>query len=232
MLEDPPLRVQRAERVLEDHLQRAPRLEQPAALQADEVVALEAHRARLRPRRLQHRARERRLARAGLADHAERLAGAHVEGDVGDGLHHAALHAAVPAHLELLHDVARGQQRLVAVGAHAASSHGNQHAQRWPGEPSSSGGAVSRHMSCAFGQRGENGQPGGQRGQVGRTARRPPAAACAAGARRAGWRRGAPWCTACARGRRARASAPARPRARRTSRRPRRRSWRPGRGRG
>jgi hypothetical protein len=54
---DAPLGVQRAERVLEDHLQRAPRVEQPAPLEADEVVALEAHGARLRARCLQHRAR-------------------------------------------------------------------------------------------------------------------------------------------------------------------------------
>ena len=50
-----------------------------------EVGALEAHRARRRRRELHDRPTGGRLAAAGLADDAERLAAAHVEADPGDG---------------------------------------------------------------------------------------------------------------------------------------------------
>jgi hypothetical protein len=85
----PPLRVQRAERVLEDHLQVPPGLEQPGAAQRDQVGAAEDDRARGGPRRLHDRTRQGRLARAGLADDAQRLPGPHVEGDARDGVHGA-----------------------------------------------------------------------------------------------------------------------------------------------
>ena len=52
-----------------------------------DVAAVEADRARRRLEQLQHQPRGRRLAAAGLADDAERLAAAHAERDVLDRVH-------------------------------------------------------------------------------------------------------------------------------------------------
>ena len=64
---------------------------------------------------------ERRLAAAGLADEAERLARPHLERHVVDGLHASDLAAddATPLDREVLRHALGGEQRLVA---HEASS--------------------------------------------------------------------------------------------------------------
>ena len=67
-------RVERGERVLEDDLHRAPVPPQRLAAEPREIVAEPDHAARGRLDQAQDRAAERRLAAAGLADHAERLA--------------------------------------------------------------------------------------------------------------------------------------------------------------
>ena len=149
-----PLRVQRAERVLEHELHVPPRVEQLAAAQGGQVGAAEHDGPGLGPGRLQDRPGERGLAGPGLPHDAEGLAGHDVERHAGHRLHDAALDAAAPAHHELLDQVARRKQRLLfpvgrfpvgrdqpgarRFGAHAAPpslmplpfSQGCQHAQR------------------------------------------------------------------------------------------------------
>jgi hypothetical protein len=103
---DRPLGVQRAERVLEHHLQVPAGLQQPGAAQGGQVGAAEDDLTGRGPRGLQHRTRQRRLARPGLAHDAERLPRPHVEGHAGDGLDHARVG------VELLDQVAYLQERL------------------------------------------------------------------------------------------------------------------------
>ena len=73
-LADALARVQRRVGVLEDHLHLAAQRLQLAALQADDLLAVEAHRARRRLEQLQDRAAQGGLAAARLADQAQRLA--------------------------------------------------------------------------------------------------------------------------------------------------------------
>ena len=68
-------RVERADRVLEDDLHVAAHLlQRPCPSEPDEVDAVEADLARRRLEQPQQRASQRRLAAAGLADEADRLA--------------------------------------------------------------------------------------------------------------------------------------------------------------
>ncbi len=68
-------RVQRAERVLEDDLHGAPLVAQRLALQVADVLAVEQDGAAARLDQPDQQPPERRLATAGFADQAERLAG-------------------------------------------------------------------------------------------------------------------------------------------------------------
>ena len=86
-LADPLARVQRRERVLEDHLHLAPDGLELRAAGLRDVGAAEADRAAGRVEQAHERARQRRLAAARLADEAERLALAQVQRDVVDGVH-------------------------------------------------------------------------------------------------------------------------------------------------
>ncbi len=79
-------RVERADRVLEDDLHVLAHLLQRLPLEADHVDAVEADLACRRLEQPQQRASERRLAAAGLADEAYRLARIDVEIDAVDGL--------------------------------------------------------------------------------------------------------------------------------------------------
>ena len=110
-------RVQRRDRVLEDHLHARPDLAQVLAGQLREVLAFEVHDARVRARQLHDRLAGRRLAAARLADEAERLARHHVDADVGDRVH------VQPgaADGELDDEVLDPQQRLVGGRAGARS---------------------------------------------------------------------------------------------------------------
>ena len=80
-------RVQRRVRVLEDHHHLAPVRTHLGAGQARDVAAVEDDPAGRRIEEAHDAARHRRLAAAGLADDAERLALADREGDAVDGLH-------------------------------------------------------------------------------------------------------------------------------------------------
>jgi hypothetical protein len=79
-----------------------------------EIAAEEMHRARGHRLQLQDRAAGRRLARAGLADEAQRLARRDVEGDAVDGAHRR---PSAPRR-EDDREVAHAQQRFCA-SAHA-----------------------------------------------------------------------------------------------------------------
>ena len=80
-------RVERADRVLEDDLHvPAHRLQVARRRDADDVDAVELDLARGRLEQPQQRAAEGRLAAAGLADEADRLAAADVEVDAVDRL--------------------------------------------------------------------------------------------------------------------------------------------------
>ena len=68
-------RIQRRVRILEDHLQRAPPRAQRRRVELAEVLALEQHPPGRRLDQPQQQPPERRLAAAGFADHAQRLAG-------------------------------------------------------------------------------------------------------------------------------------------------------------
>ena len=88
---DPPARIERGERILEDHLHppphRAPR--RPIAGRG-EVDAFDQHLARAGFQQSNRHARERRLARTGLADQPERLAPNDRKIQAVDGLQQAA----------------------------------------------------------------------------------------------------------------------------------------------
>src|SRR6185295_16553868 len=71
-------RVQRRDRVLEDHLHARARAALLLPRQLGHVAAFEQHLARRRAGQLHDRLARRRLATAGLADEAERLALFHV----------------------------------------------------------------------------------------------------------------------------------------------------------
>jgi hypothetical protein len=81
-----PPRVQRRDRVLEDELEAGADLPQALARQAGQVLPVEAHPTRRGRRQLDDRLAGRRLAAARLADEAERLALADVEGHARDGV--------------------------------------------------------------------------------------------------------------------------------------------------
>ena len=79
-------RVERCMGVLEDDLESLAELAEALLLEAGDLLAVEDDRAALGLDQAQKRAAERRLAGAGLADHAEDLAAADVERGVVDGL--------------------------------------------------------------------------------------------------------------------------------------------------
>src|SRR5437879_4072639 len=106
---DPATRVQRRDRVLEDHLQLRPGAAERRAAQRREVRAIEPHAAGRRPGKLERSPTRRRLPASRLSNEAKRLAPLDVEADVGDGVH-----GATPSRWELHDDVLETQERLVS----------------------------------------------------------------------------------------------------------------------
>ena len=104
-------RVERRDRVLEDHLEPGPHAPQRLAVQRREVDAVEADGPGDRRRELHHGPPGRRLAAPGLADEPERLAGRDVEADARDGVHPLA----AVSDGELDDEVLDAQQRRVRV---------------------------------------------------------------------------------------------------------------------
>ena len=132
-LRDPPARVERGERVLEDHLQLAAARAQVSRAEPDSSSPSKRTEPEVGCYELQHRAAEGRLAAAGLADEAERLAGGDREADAVDRPHPPDL--AIDQHPGLDREV------LDEVGTRAValveSSSGRCAHRRASGEPSS-----------------------------------------------------------------------------------------------
>ena len=117
---------------------------------------------------------ERRLAAARLAHEPERLARPHLEGDRVDGLHlrHVAADHAAALDREVLRDLARLEQRLVAHDASSGwivvsrrarfSDTGRKQRSRCPGAARSSSAGRSVQAPNTCGQRGANEQPEGR----------------------------------------------------------------------
>ena len=114
-------RIQRCVRILEDHLHLAAQRPQRAPVEIRDVAALEDDAPRGQLVQAHEAPPERRLATAGLADEAERLACPHLQRHVVDGLHASDLPAddASPLDREVLGHALGREQRLLA---HDASS--------------------------------------------------------------------------------------------------------------
>ena len=106
---DAATRVERRDRVLEDHLHLRASGAHVLRAERREIGALEHHGAGRRPGQLHHRTSGRGLATAGLADDAERFAAADVEADPG---HRADDQAGAPDR-ELDHEVLDPEHRVV-----------------------------------------------------------------------------------------------------------------------
>ena len=117
-----PAWVQRRDRVLEDHLELRPQRAEELAPEVGEVVALERDRSALRRDELHHGLAHGRLAATGLAHEAERLAGEHVDADVGHGVD---LEPGAPDR-ELDDEVLDAQQRLVGGAEVGGAAAGHQ----------------------------------------------------------------------------------------------------------
>jgi GNAT superfamily N-acetyltransferase len=103
-------RIERSVAVLEHHLHAAPEVAH-GQLGAD-LAAVERDLAAVVWRQVHEHARGRGLAAAGLADHAKRLALAHVEGDVVDRAHVTAVQRPGGTQGKVLVQAAHAQQAL------------------------------------------------------------------------------------------------------------------------
>src|SRR3546814_18125984 len=113
---DPATRVERRDRVLEDHLEARPGLAELLATELREVGPVEEHLAAGRLRELHDGATRRGLAAAGLADEPERLALDDVDADPGDGLDRGAPSAG-ELHVELIAAQQGGGSEVGGAGA-------------------------------------------------------------------------------------------------------------------
>ena len=149
-------RTERGKRVLEHDLHAAPLLAQPFRVESREVLAEPDDAARARLDQTEHGAAECRLAAAGFADDAERLAGMQLEAYAIDRLerHKAPPQQAADRDREMHREVLDAEQRR----AHASRS-------RWQalarGASNSSSRGHSAQRSNAKAQRLRNAQPSG-----------------------------------------------------------------------
>src|SRR6185503_12800503 len=176
-------RVDRAERVLEHRLDLLAEPAEPAAFERRDVAVLEHDAAGSGIDQPQDAARERALARAGLADDGEHLARMDLEVHVVDGVDDGVAAEEPAVGGEVLHETLDAQDRLAGlrrrdlVGernlAHAAPpveawlgwaacfvASVSQQAIRWSSGSWASGGTVA-HSSMTCGQRVEKRHPGG-----------------------------------------------------------------------
>ena len=173
----PPDRVPRVQRgvgVLEDHLDvtaQRPHLPGP---QVRDVVAVEHDAARGRLEQPGEQPPGRGLAAAGLADHAQRLAGGDGEADVVDRLHRADLLPPddAPGDREMLGqpgDLEEGAARVVHGAERAGRAHRGAHASPWGAAgarpPAGYAPAAASAADRRSGDRppGDPGQPGAAR---------------------------------------------------------------------
>ena len=135
---DRQARIERRVAVLEHHLDLAAKLSQRQRAGA-ERLAVEQHLAGVGPDEVHEQARGGRLAAAGLADDAERLALQHVEIDAVDGAHQRRRAEHALPDREMLDEPAHRQQRLRRPAAVRGGGHGRVHcftsiAERSPSE--------------------------------------------------------------------------------------------------
>ena len=155
-------RVERRERILEDHLHPPPQLAQLRLGQVRDVGSLEEDAAARWLVEPEHRPPDGRLAAPGLADEPDGLAAADRQGDAVDGLDVADVAVEDDAALDGEPDaeVVQLDERpgVMAVPAHAASpptrarchssgAAGLKHAARWPVSSCSSCGSSSMQRS-------------------------------------------------------------------------------------
>ena len=152
LLADPPPRVERGERVLEDHLQPHLVMRTSAAGQRLDLSTLEADRPRARCHHPDRGARERGLAAAGLADETDDRPALHVEARAGDRANRWE-----PAPLVFHDDVGELESAQEGTPIRSGST-GHASARPFTG---TSGGIASAHEGRAYPQRGWNAQPGG-----------------------------------------------------------------------
>ena len=163
-------RIQRAVRILEDHLHLATDRTQRVLVERRQVASLEEDLTAGRPLELQDASAGRRLAAPGLADEPEGLAAADLEAHAVDGTDEA---ASAPeqsaADLEVFHQIRDLQERdavahvRAAVRARSRFS-ASQHALTWPPVfTSRNGGTSTWHRSTAKPHRGVNEHPLGSR---------------------------------------------------------------------
>src|SRR5206468_8288749 len=154
-------RIERGERILEHKLHVPPHRAQIVAAELADILTVENDLAVGRLDQAQHAASGRRLAAAGFADEAERLAAVDRERDPIDGINAADLtrqQAAV--HGEIFLQAADAEQGLGhAVPPNCVSP--RWQAMRWPGAISRSSGSLSVQTLMAWRQRGAKRQPTG-----------------------------------------------------------------------
>src|SRR4051812_17424809 len=156
-------RIERSKRVLEHDLHRAPVRPQFRLAELRDVLAVQLDGATGRLDQPQHRSRDSRLAAAGFADKAKRLAGLKRKADAVDGMHRANTTAQnAAAHRVVLDEVGHLKQRSRVRHSGTAVSAARQHAAKWLSPNSSSGGYSPRQRSIAKGQRGAKAHPAGR----------------------------------------------------------------------
>src|SRR5208282_6462279 len=157
---DSEARVERGVGVLEHHLELAPVGPHLAARQRIDALAVDADLARGRVEQFEDRLARGRLAAPALADEAQGLTRADVEGDAVDrvDLPDGALQQPL-FDREMLDEAANRKQRRGQSHAKATRSEWKQ-AAKCPGTFSSKTGISRPQMSVAKEQRASNGQPG------------------------------------------------------------------------
>src|SRR5262245_21645095 len=155
-------RIERGERVLEHDLHRASDRPQFGLAETGDVLPVDADRAAGRFDQSQHAARHRRLAAAGLADEAKRLAGSKRKADAVDRMQRADPAAQNAASYRVMLDEVADLEQCARFAHDAATvSLARQHAARCGPPKSASGGYSARQRSTASAQRGAKAQPWG-----------------------------------------------------------------------
>ena len=118
---NPAARIERRDRILEDHLQSGPHLAEFLALEAGEIAALVEHLTGGDVDQADDGSGDRRLAAPGLAHDAKSLAFHYVEGHRRHGMHHT-----FAARGKLHDEVLDPQQHVVAVAQLRVAGPGHQ----------------------------------------------------------------------------------------------------------
>src|SRR5438132_1585464 len=148
---DAVARVERRERILEDHLHPAAKRAQRALGEVRDVLAVEDDPAAGRLVEAQDRAADRRLAAAGLPDQTERLAALDRQADAVDGANVADVPVEDDAAADRKPDPQVFELYEIAVSSscHSSAGTGLKQATQWSREISTSGGTSCRDRSTS-----------------------------------------------------------------------------------